>query len=208
MSTRDQVSLLLPKSMTAYFNNMKQGALPSPDSLQAHISMILKTTVEAHDPQVFRPISLLNEDMKLLGKSLCYLCSLIHRDHVGFVSSRQAGDNVQKVVHLISLLHHRKILFFFLSLNIYKAFDCLSWDFVLQRWGFGDLVLTWLITLYSSPPADVGYAACLSSPSPEEHGRVVPCLLFFLSLPLSPWPWLLELTQTLMESHLQAKITR
>lgn len=36
-------SLLLPH-LTTYFNCMKQGVLPSPDLLQAHISMIPKTT--------------------------------------------------------------------------------------------------------------------------------------------------------------------
>lgn len=110
---------------------MKQGALPSSDSLRVHISTIPKTSVEAHDPQAFRPISLLNEDMKLLGKILClcinkHLCSLIHRDQVGFVPGRQAGDNIRKVVHLISLLHHRKIPGFLLSLDRYRAFDSLS----------------------------------------------------------------------------------
>lgn len=80
---------------------MKQGALPSPEFLRVQISMIPKTTVEAHDPQAFWPISLLNEDVKLLGKILCshisrYLHSLIHRDQVGFVPDRQAGDNVRK----------------------------------------------------------------------------------------------------------------
>lgn len=77
-----------------YFDSMKQGAQSYSDSLRAHVSMILKTTEEAHEPQTFRPISLLNEDIKLLGKILCscinkYLNSLIHRDQMGFVPGRQ-----------------------------------------------------------------------------------------------------------------------
>lgn len=49
--------LLLPH-LTAYFNCMKQGSLPSPDSLRAHVSMIPKTTKETYEPQAFLPISL------------------------------------------------------------------------------------------------------------------------------------------------------
>lgn len=150
--------------------------------------------MEAHDPQAFHPISLLNEDMKLLGKILCsrihkYLHSLIHRDQVGSVPGRQAGDRVRKVVHLISLLHHHKIPGFLLSLDIYKAFDSLSWDYlcyVLQRWGFGDSVLTWLTALYSSSSAVVRYAGCLSPPFPISRGARQGC-------PLSPVLFILAL---------------
>lgn len=72
--------------------------------------------------------------MKLLGKTLSarvnkYLCQLIHRDQVGFVTGRKAADNVCKVIHFISLLHQRKILGFLLSPDIYIAFDTLSWDY-------------------------------------------------------------------------------
>lgn len=99
--------------------------------------MIHKTNKEVHEAQAFRPISLL----KLLGKILCscinkYLRFLVHRDQVDFVPGCQVGDNVRKVVHLITLLHQRKIPGFLLSLDIYKAFDPLSWDYlryVLQR---------------------------------------------------------------------------
>lgn len=185
--------LLLPH-LTAYFNSMKQGALPSSDSLRAHISMIPKTTEEAHEPQAFRPISLLNEDVKLLGKILCfrinkYLRSLVHRDQVGFVPGRQAGDNVRKVVHLITLLQQRKIPGFLLSLDIYKAFDTLSWDYlryVLQRWGFGDSILSWLSALYSTPSASVRYAGCLSPSFPISRGTRQGC-------PLSPVLFVLAL---------------
>lgn len=73
--------------------------------------------------------------MKLLGKILCsrinkYLHSLIYRDQVGFVPSRQAGDKVRKMIHLIFLLHYHKIPGFLLSLDVYKAFDSLLWDYL------------------------------------------------------------------------------
>lgn len=56
-----------------YFNALKQGPLPSSDALRAHITILPKTSDDTPEPQAFCPISLLNEDMKILGKilSLC-----------------------------------------------------------------------------------------------------------------------------------------
>lgn len=59
----------------------------------------------------------------------------------------KARENVRKVVHLITLLQQHKIPGFLLLLDIYKAFDTLSWDYlpyVLQRWDSGDSILSWL----------------------------------------------------------------
>lgn len=144
--------------------------MPSPDALRAHISMIPKSEAEAQEPQAFQPISLLNKDMKLLGKILTavnkYLCQLIQRDKFRFLLGHQAADNVRKAIHLIALLNQRKIPGFLLSLEIYKAFRTLSWDYlryVLHRWGFGESFLTWLSVLYSSPTLLVHYEGVLST---------------------------------------------
>lgn len=62
-------SQLTPYLM-AYFNSLRQGTFPAPDPLQSHIAMITKTADDSLDTKAFRPISLLNEDVKLLGKIL------------------------------------------------------------------------------------------------------------------------------------------
>ncbi|CAI9535748.1 unnamed protein product, partial [Staurois parvus] len=90
-------SAILAPFLAEYFNALQQGSSPSPDALRTHIAMIPKTTDDVQEPQAFRPISLLNEDLKILGKILSfrinkYLRSLVHRDQVGFVPGRQAGD--------------------------------------------------------------------------------------------------------------------
>lgn len=54
---------------------------------------------------------------------------------------------------MIHLLQHRNIPGL-LWLDIYKAFDSLSWvylHYVLEQWGFGESILQWIFTLYSSP---------------------------------------------------------
>lgn len=124
--------------------------MPLPDAFRAHISMIPKNSEDASEPQAFWPISLLSEDLKILGKILC--ANWYTWNRVGFVPRSKASDNVRKVVHLIQLLHHWKIPGFLLSLNIYKVFGNLSWKyllFLLSHWDFGEAVLTWIKALYS-----------------------------------------------------------
>lgn len=156
--------------------------------------MIPKTTEDALDPQAFRPISLLNGDVKLLRKIRStrinkYLHALIHRDQVGFVPGLQVGDNVCKVIHLIHLLQHRKIKGLLLSVDIYKEFDSLSWEYlryILERWGFGESVLVWISALYSSHTACVTYAVHLSTSFLTSRGTRQSCplslTLFILTL--------------------------
>lgn len=68
---------------------------------------------------------------------------LIHFDQTGFVPIRQAGDNVRRA---LLLSHDAKTCF--LSIDIRKAFDSVTWPYLqytLQRWGFGSNFLTWVL---------------------------------------------------------------
>lgn len=98
----------------------------------AHIVMSNKDSLDSNK---IGPISLLNIDIKILTKNLAtrfntFLRDLIHRDQVGFVPHRQYSDNTRKVIHLIHLVHKNQIPGMVLGLNIYKAFDSLSWDYL------------------------------------------------------------------------------
>ena len=76
----------------------------------------------------YRPISMLNVDVKLLGKILAkrlneIIGTLIHRDQVGFMPKRQAGDNIRRASLLAHIAKKRGIPACFLSLDIKQAFD-------------------------------------------------------------------------------------
>lgn len=71
----------------------------------------------------YRPISMLNIDIKVLAKILAahlnkIIGTLIHRDQVGFMPSRQAGDNVRRAILLAQIAKTRRIPACFLSLDI------------------------------------------------------------------------------------------
>lgn len=62
---------------------------------------------------------------------------MIHRDQVGFIPIRQAGDNIRCATVLSHAAKTRKIPSCFLSLDIKKAFDTVSWSymhFTLRKW--------------------------------------------------------------------------
>lgn len=124
----------------------------------------------------YRPISLLNVDIKILAKILALrlnpiIGGLIHKDQVGFIPRRQASDNIQHVILLQHLARSRKI-----------PMHLLSWSylhFILQRWGFGPHFLQWINALYTQPQAYVKYSGFRSESFPIQRGTKQGC-------PLSP----------------------
>ena len=91
-----------------------------------------------------RPITLLNVDYKLFTSSLArrlskVLPDIIHEDQVGFVKDRNIGENLLDVYTAMSVARGSGKKYAILSLDIYKAFDSVSWKFIkktLQKVGF------------------------------------------------------------------------
>lgn len=157
------------------------------ESLTASISMIPKPNTDDTSWANYRPISILNIDIKILAKILSsrlnpIIGSLIHKDQTGFIPSRQAGDNIRWATILAHIARSRRIPTCFLSLDIQKAFDTLSWTYlhsILNQWGFGPHFLRWITTLYHNPKAHIAYSGFKSDSFNIERGTRQGC-------PLSP----------------------
>ncbi|KAJ1128232.1 hypothetical protein NDU88_006611, partial [Pleurodeles waltl] len=72
---------------------------------------------------------------KLLGKILAnrllpHLESLIHSDQSGFIPGRSTFLNIRRLLHIMHSNTEPKAVA--LSLDIEKAFDTLSWDYLLR----------------------------------------------------------------------------
>ncbi|KAM9324263.1 myosin-4-like [Gastrophryne carolinensis] len=139
------VDALAPRMVRA-FNAIRQGGAFSRDTVSAAISMIPKSDSDPTTWSNYRPISLLNIDIKVYAKVLAqrlskFLPQLVQGDQVGFIPGRQAGDNVRRIVHVIHAAEHMKKPTMLLSLDVRKAFDSVSWSYLfqlLQWWGFGE----------------------------------------------------------------------
>lgn len=111
----------------------------------AYLTLIPKKE-EALLPTDFRPISLVHSFAKLVTEILANrlapkLKELVATNQSAFVQGRCIYDNYMLVQQTIKLLHKRKVPSIFLKLDISKAFDSVSWSFlleVLKHLGFGD----------------------------------------------------------------------
>lgn len=102
---------LAPRFIAAYNSLREEQKIPT-ETLLTHITVIPK---EGKDPSQccsYRPLSLLNVDLKVFTKSLAtritdHILFLIHPDQVGFTSGREGRENTQKVVSAIHFSQSR-----------------------------------------------------------------------------------------------------
>ncbi|XP_056403189.1 transmembrane protein 260 isoform X1 [Hyla sarda] len=161
-------------------------------SLSAYITVIPK---EGRDPGLcssYRPISLLNVDLKLFAKLLAdrlalVLGPLVHPDQSGFMRSREARDNTVRAFSVINRATTLKKPLLLLSLDAEKAFDRVDWGFLratLEQIGLGPAMMGRVMALYRDPQARVRVNGSLSSPFPIRNGTRQGC-------PLSPLLYIL-----------------
>uniref|UniRef100_A0A803J9H5 Reverse transcriptase domain-containing protein n=1 Tax=Xenopus tropicalis TaxID=8364 RepID=A0A803J9H5_XENTR len=186
-------------ALTKAFNEIKHGHLWSLTSLEAHISLIPKKGKDPASPSSYRPISLINNDIKLLANILSTrlkpgLSQIIHTDQAGFLPRRETRDNLNKLLNIIISAEHTNTPLFLLSTDAEKAFDRVRWDFMfhcLRYIGLGPNILKWITSLYSNPTARLKINNSLSDHISLKNGTRQGC-------PLSPLLFVLSLTQPLI----------
>ena len=112
----------------------------------AYITLIPKKE-DATNIKEYRPISLVHSFAKLITKLLANrlagrLDQMITPNQSAFIKGRFILDNFMLVQHTLRYLHQQKQPRILLKLDITKAFDSVSWPFlleVLQRLGFGPI---------------------------------------------------------------------
>lgn len=131
--------------------------------LEVHIIVLPKGDKDRGLVANYRPISLLNVDVKWYAKALAnrllpHVTTIISLDQVGFVPGREARDNT-----LRALLAHRWMTShassgFFLSLDAEKVFDRVAWDYMfetLTHLGLTEHFISKLRLLYTNPRATI-----------------------------------------------------
>ena len=92
---------------------------------------------DASNVKDFRPISLVNSFAKLVTKILAnrlagFLNQLISPNQSAFIKGRFILDNFMLVHQTTKFLHQQKQARILLKLDINKAFDSVSWPFLLE----------------------------------------------------------------------------
>jgi len=100
----------------------------SRDVNTALISLLLKKDKDPSECANYRPLSLLNSDLKIYAKVLAWRIQdhiplPFNCDQTGFIKSRLSLDNVRRLLHIIDAAVGAKVPLAVLSLDAMKAFD-------------------------------------------------------------------------------------
>ena len=121
---------------------------------QAVITLIQKKDRDNMLIKNWRPISLINVDIKIASKVLAFrlrkvIHKVIHYDQTAYVKGRYIGESVRLIDDLLAYAeseHLDRILF---AADIEKAFDSVEHNFIftsLKKFGFGEDFIRWIKT--------------------------------------------------------------
>lgn len=134
--TTQYYKTLLPSlgnQLVKLLNDLSKGKTLHNSTLQAQISVIPKDSKDPAQCGSYRPISLLNTDLKLITKIIAsrlhHLPYLIHLDQVDFLPTREARDNTTKVLNLLHTANITKTPSVFIGTDPEKAFERVNWNF-------------------------------------------------------------------------------
>ena len=141
--------------VNVYNNSFDCGILPF-SQRQSVLSLIFKKG----DPlqlSNYRPISLLNNDLKILSHCLAQrlkkvLYKIINSDQNGFIKNRYIGFNLRQIQDVIDYCNQYSIEGAIVFIDFSKAFDSLEWDFMnhtLDHFGFKQNFINWVKTMYN-----------------------------------------------------------
>ena len=111
----------------------------------------------------WRPISLLNISYKIGSTCIAnrmkkVLPDIIHDSQTGFLKGRYLGENVRTLYDTLIYTEKQNIPGMFLLLDFEKAFDSVSWTFLMKTldfFNFGNDIKTWIKTFYNNANACV-----------------------------------------------------
>ena len=102
----------------------------------------------------WRPISLINVDIKIASKVLAFrprkvIHKVIRYDQTAYVKGRYIGESVMLIDDLLAYAESENLDGILLAADIEKAFDSVEHNFIfalLKKFGFGEDFVRWIKT--------------------------------------------------------------
>ena len=135
-------------------------------NLESINSSFITLVAKVHSPETvndYRPISVLNMDIKLLTKILAdrlhmVILQLLHANQYGFIRTRTIQDCLAWCFEYIHQCHQTKKEIIILKLDFVKAFDTVEHETILlmlQHLGFPDRCLQWVSLILNSGTSSI-----------------------------------------------------
>eukprot|EP00253_Pinus_taeda_P003415 PITA_03415 len=126
--------------------------------LNATFIALIPKAENSNSPEKFRPITLCNIIYKIVSKVVALrlkplLPGIISPEQSGYVEGRQITDGIILSHEIIHSLKHSKKPGMLLKIDLSKAFDSISWDYIkkiLSAFGFANAWIRWIMSLVSS----------------------------------------------------------
>ena len=125
---------------------------------QATITLIEEKDKDRRDLANWRPISLINVDVKIGSKPIAkrlenVLPNIIHHNQSAYVKGRTISDAVRTIEDVIEFSKRYNIEGRMICIDFKQAFDTVSRDFLfrtLSAFGFGPSFTRWINTFYKN----------------------------------------------------------
>lgn len=117
--------------------------------------------------------------MHKLQAIITYQYDIFHPDQTGFIKGCHTANNTRHLFNIMNISKKQSTTII-VSLDTEKAFDKVNWHFlftVLQKFGFGEIFIQWIKTLYSTPKASVITNDIISPSFTLQRGTRQGCLL-------------------------------
>ena len=125
---------------------------------QAMITLIEKKDKDKRLLKNWRPISLINVDVKIASKAMAkrlesILPSLVHHSQHAFIKGRSIFDAIRTIEDTLDYARRNNRAGILVAIDFEKAFDSLNRSFliqVLQKLNFGTYFMQWIRTFYTN----------------------------------------------------------
>ena len=128
-------SLTSPILTKVYNESREKGHFPK--TLGEGIISVLYKKKDRTDPRNYRPITLLNNDYKILMRILTTrmndaVVQFVSRDQNGFVPDAFISENIMRLQLIQDIIEDENLEALYVFLDMEKAFDRCSWEFLLK----------------------------------------------------------------------------
>ena len=159
-----------------YLNYVRTKGLSNTRNLSV-IKLVYKKTGEIYLLTNYRPISLINTDVKIITKALAerllyVLPTVIHQTQTA-VYGRKIDQNIHLVRDLIEIANRDDDTAAFIFLDQEKAFDRVNHKFLfktMKTFGIGDTFINWVKNIYSNATSILNVNGHFSEKIPLQRG--------------------------------------